>query len=224
MTATDSKFIYSFVEPAASEPKVTLLLLHGTGGDEEDLIPLGRHLFPGAALLSPRGRVLEHGMPRFFRRLAEGVFDRRDLKLQTDELAGFIAAAAQKYALDAREIVAVGYSNGANIAASLLLSHSRALAGAVLFRPMVPFEPEQVPDLNGVPILIVAARRDQIVAPQQTSELARIFTNAGARVTTHWHAGGHELGPGDVEAAKDWLFENFGKAKAQFTTKGAELQ
>jgi predicted esterase len=184
-----------------------LLLLHGTGGDEEDLIPVGEQLLPGAALLSPRGRVLENGMPRFFRRLAEGVFDLDDLKLQTDGLAQFAVNASHKYGLDDRKMIAVGYSNGANIAASLLLTHPHLLAGAILFRPMVPFRPQVVPNLKDVPVLLAAARRDQIVPPQHTSELAEILTSAGARVSTHWHPGGHELGLDDIAAAKEWLSE-----------------
>ena len=209
MTAADSSFIHRFIAPAAADPKVTLLLLHGTGANEEDLIPLGRELLPGAALLSPRGRVLEHGMPRFFRRLEEGVFDLEDLKLQTDSLAEFVVSASQKYKVSDYQIVAVGYSNGANIAGSLLLTHPHLLAGAVLFRPMIPFRPRTPPDLKDIPILLAAARRDQIVPSEQTSELARIFTIAGARVTTHWHPGGHELGTDDVAAAKRWLFEHY---------------
>jgi predicted esterase len=202
---SDFGFIHRFVAPAPGGPKTTLLLLHGTGADEQDLIPLGEELLPGAALLSPRGRVLEHGMPRFFRRLAEGVFDFEDLKLQTDALARFIDSAARKYGLAGDKIIAVGYSNGANIAASVLLTHPKILAGAVLFRPMVPFRPQVHPDLKDVPILLAAARRDQIVPPEQTSQLAEIFTSAAARVTIHWHPGGHELGADDVAAAKAWL-------------------
>jgi predicted esterase len=207
VTATESDFgfIHRFVAPAPAGPKTTLLLLHGTGADEQDLIPLGEELLPGAPLLSPRGRVLEHGMPRFFRRLAEGVFDFEDLKLQTDALARFIDSAARKYGLAGNKIIAVGYSNGANIAASVLLTHPKLLAGAVLFRPMVPFRPQVHPDLKGIPILLAAARRDQIVPPEQTSELERVFATAGARVTIHWHPGGHELGADDVAAAKAWL-------------------
>jgi predicted esterase len=205
MIAAESSFIHRFVPAAESGPKITLLLLHGTGGDEDDLVPLGQQLVPGAALLSPRGRVLEQGMPRFFRRLAEGVFDLDDLKLQTDALAKFVADASHKYGLDHNKTIALGYSNGANIAASLLLTHPHLLSGAVLFRPMVPFRPNPVPNLKDVPVLLAAARRDQIVPPQQTSELSQIFTSAGARVTTHGHPGGHELGADDVAAAKDWL-------------------
>jgi predicted esterase len=207
MIAAESSFIHRFVAADPSGPKITLLLFHGTGGDEEDLIPLGHQLLPGAALLSPRGRVLEHGMPRFFRRLAEGVFDQEDLKLQTDALAKFVAGSTQKYGLDHHKMIAVGYSNGANIAASLLLSHPQLLSGAVLFRPMVPFRPQVAPNLHEVPVLLAAARHDQIVNPKLTSELAGILSSGGARVTTHWHPGGHELGADDVAAAKAWLLE-----------------
>jgi predicted esterase len=205
VTAAESAFIHRFVPPSPSGPKTTLLLLHGTGGDEQDLIPLGQQLLPGAALLSPRGRVLEHGMPRFFRRLAEGVFDLDDLKLQTEALAQFVTNASQKYGLADNKLIAIGYSNGANIAASLLLTHPQLLSGAVLFRPMVPFRPGLAPDLKGIPVLLAAATRDQIIRPQETSELSQILTTAGARVSIHWHPGGHELGSDDVAAAKEWL-------------------
>jgi len=205
MTATESAFVHRFVPGAPSGPKTTLLLLHGTGGDEQDLIPLGRQLLPGAALLSPRGRVLEHGMPRFFRRIAEGVFDLDDLKQQTDALARFIHSASQNYGVADNRLIAIGYSNGANIAASLLLTHPQLLSGAVLFRPMVPFRPQPAPDLKDVPVLLGAAKHDQMVPPQQTSELSQILAAAGARVTVHWHPGGHELGTDDIAAATEWL-------------------
>jgi predicted esterase len=211
MIAAESSFIHRFVAPEPSGPKITLLLLHGTGGDEEDLIPLGRQLLPGAALLSPRGRVLEYGMPRFFRRLAAGVFDLSDLKVQTEELGKFVASGSRKYGLDQRPIIAVGYSNGANMAASVLLTYPDLLAGAVLFRPMVPFEPQMAPAFKDVPVLLAAARNDQIVNPKETARLARILAVAGARVTTHWHPGGHELGPDDIAAAKDWMSKYFVK-------------
>jgi len=206
MTNTDQlAFIHRFVPASSPSPGVTLLLLHGTGGNEQDLLTLGQELLPGAALLSPRGRILENGMPRFFRRLAEGVFDLADLKLQTDELARFVRAASEKYQLQASKIVAVGYSNGANIAASVMLTYPDVLAGAVLFRPMVPFTPSAPPDLRNVPVLLGAGRRDAIVVPEQTLALAEILKTAGARVSLHWHEGGHELGRDDITAAKDWM-------------------
>jgi predicted esterase len=204
-TGAQFEFVHRFEPPKPSGPKVTLLLLHGTGGDEDDLIPLGEQLLPGAALLSPRGRVLEHGMPRFFRRLAEGIFDVADLKMQTDALAQFVSSASREYGLEDNQIIAIGYSNGANIAASLLLMHPSLLSGAILFRPMVPFRPQVPPDLRDVPVLLAAATRDQIVRPELTSELSAILAAAGARVTTHWHPGGHELGSDDVADAKEWL-------------------
>jgi predicted esterase len=198
-------FLHRFVPASPSNPGVTLLLLHGTGGNEQDLLTLGQELLPGAALLSPRGRILENGMPRFFRRLAEGVFDLDDLKLQTDELARFVGAAASKYGFNAAKIIAVGYSNGANIAASVMLSHPGILGGAILFRPMVPFTPAVSPDLQNVPVLLAAGRRDPIVVPEQTLALGEILKTAGARVSLHWHEGGHELGRDDITAAKDWI-------------------
>lgn len=199
------EFIHRFIPASFPNAGVTLLLLHGTGGNEQDLLTLGQELLPGAALLSPRGKILENGMPRFFRRLAEGVFDLEDLKLQTDELARFVRAASDKYGLEAGKIVAVGYSNGANIAASVMLTYPDVLAGAVLFRPMVPFAPSAPPGLRNVPVLLGAGRRDAIVVPEQTLALAEILKTAGARVSLHWHEGGHELGRDDIAAAKDWL-------------------
>ena len=151
--------------------------MHGTGGDENDLIPLGKTLAPSAALLSPRGKVLENGMPRFFRRLALGVFDEQDLKARTHELASFIEEASASYDLDAAKILAAGYSNGANIASSLLLLHPGLLKGAVLFHPMVPFIPEVLPDLSTLPLFIGAARHDEIVPPEQTERLATLLQN-----------------------------------------------
>jgi phospholipase/carboxylesterase/glyoxalase family protein len=203
-------FVHRFVPASPGGPAATLLLLHGTGGDEDDMIPLGRELLPGAALLSPRGRVLEHGMPRFFRRLSMGVFDLEDLKVQTDALEHFVGAASRNYGFEKNQIIAVGYSNGANIAASELLMHPKLLSRAILFRPMIPFRPGQdldttTPELKDKPVLVAAARHDQIVPTEQTVELSAILTAAGARVTTHWHPGGHELGSDDVAAAKEWL-------------------
>jgi predicted esterase len=198
-------FIHRFVPSSSPDLGVTLLLLHGTGGNEQDLLTLGQELLPGAALLSPRGRILENGMPRFFRRVAEGAFDLEDLKLQTEALAGFVGAASDKYGLPIGKIVAVGYSNGANIAASVMLTYPNVLAGAVLFRPMPPFVPSISPELRNVPVLLAAGRRDPIVVPEQTLALGDILKTAGARVSLHWHEGGHELGRDDITAAKDWI-------------------
>ena len=188
---------------------LTLLLLHGTGGDENDLLPLGPALAPGASLLSPRGAVLENGMARFFRRLAEGVFDVPDLLRRTDDLAGFVAAAAKRYEFDLARVVAVGFSNGANIAASLLLRRPETLAGAALLRPMVPFEADALPDLAGRPVLIGAGRADEIVAPIHPETLGATLARAGADVTLVWNEGGHGLGPHDFVAVRDWVARAF---------------
>jgi predicted esterase len=202
---TEKAFVHEFIPAEAGEPPVTLLLLHGTGGDERDLLGLGRMLAPGAALLSPRGKVLEHGMPRFFRRLAEGVFDLDDLRARTHELADFVADAAGRYDFDPRRVLAVGFSNGANIAASMLLLRPETLAGAVLFRAMVPFEPDAPPDLTNVPVFIAASTNDPIVPKAQSERLAAILEGAGAPVTLHWEPAGHGLTQGDLAAAQQWF-------------------
>jgi predicted esterase/catechol 2,3-dioxygenase-like lactoylglutathione lyase family enzyme len=202
-------FVHRYIPPAAGAELAggtTLLLLHGTGGDEEDLIPLGRALLPGAGLLSPRGNVLERGAPRFFRRLAEGVFDQEDLARRTEELATFIEAAAKTYELDRDGMVAVGFSNGANIAASLLLRRPGLVRGAVLLSPMVPFEPDVPPDLTGTSVFIGAGRADPIAPPAQTEHLAVLFRRAGAAVTVDWQPGGHAVTDSEVAAARQWLW------------------
>ena len=185
---------------------MVLLLLHGTGGNEEDLLPIGEALWPGAALLSPRGNVMENGMPRFFRRLSEGVFDEEDLKFRAGELAEFVARAAERYGFQGKSVVAVGYSNGANIASGTMLLHPRVLAGAILLRPMVPLKMvEAAPDLRGVPVMLGAGKRDPVVPREQIGALTRLLEGAGAKVFVHWHAGGHELGQDDLAAAEEWL-------------------
>ncbi len=205
----DLSFVHRF-EPgdgADTASGVTLLLLHATGGDENDLLPLGREISPGAALLSPRGKTLEHGAPRFFRRLAEGVFDHEDLLMRTHELAGFVEAATERYGLDPAKLVAAGYSNGANIAASLTLLHPGLLRAAVLFRPMAPFEPEATPDLAGMPVFIAAGHRDQMIPPDNTERLSEILREAGADVDLRWRDIGHTLTYEEVTEAKEWLAE-----------------
>lgn len=209
-----SGFVHRFV-PAERENAPIALLLHGTGGNEDDLLPLGQRLLPGAALLSPRGKVLENGMPRFFRRFAEGVFDVEDLKRRTDELAAFIDSARGQYGLSDRKLVAVGYSNGANVAASLILSHPGYVSAAVLFRAMVPFRPDAPPDLSGVSVLLAAGRSDPIVPSAFARELVGILEAGGAQVAVHWHEGGHELGEDDVEAARLWLARSGGAISAR---------
>jgi phospholipase/carboxylesterase/glyoxalase family protein len=208
MSTQDLGFVHRFV-PAQNGDRRTLLLLHGTGGTEDDLLDIGRVLLPTAALLSPRGKVLENGMPRFFRRLQEGVFDIEDLKTRTHELSDFIAAASAAYDLDAQKIVAVGYSNGANIAGSTLLLRPGVLRGAVLLRPMVPLVPEQSPDLSSTHVWMGAGRRDPIVPPENTQRLAQMLQTYGAEVSLRWHAGGHELARDEMEDAATWLGQNF---------------
>ena len=195
-------FIHEFIPGTSNR---TLLLLHGTGGNERDLIALGRDLDPNAALLSPRGKVLENGMPRFFRRLAEGVFDLEDLKNRTNELADFVRAAAQHYGFASNNLVAVGYSNGANIAASMLLLRPEILSSAILFRAMVPLIPERQPNLSRIRLWIGAGTNDPIVPTSETKRLAELLRSAGADVTIRYFQAGHELTMADVESARDWL-------------------
>jgi len=190
----------------------TLLLLHGTGGNERDLIPLGRELDPNAALLSPRGKVLENGMPRFFRRLAEGVFDLEDLKYRTNELADFVSAAAQHYGFATHQLVAVGYSNGANIAASMLLLRPEILGAAILFRAMVPLVPDKLPQLSSVHVWIGAGDQDPIIPPSEVQRLVELLRRAGTNVTIRFFNAGHGLTNDDVVTARDWLDRVVGEA------------
>ena len=191
--------------PATQPNLAPLLLLHGTGGDENDLIPLGEQLSPGAALLSPRGKVLENGMPRFFRRLAEGMFDLDDLRLRTQELADFIAQARNIYGLAAP--IAVGFSNGANIAASLMLSQPGVLRGAVLLRAMLPFEPEPLPDLSGKPVLLLSGSTDRMIPAAASKRLAEVLQAAGASLVYKTVPTGHNLTQSDFMMAAQWLKE-----------------
>ena len=201
-------FIHRYIPPAAEGELAggtTLVLLHGTGGDEDDLLPLGRALLPGAGMISPRGKVLERGAPRFFRRLAEGVFDQEDLAHRTGELGDFIESAVKTYELESDGVVAVGFSNGANIAASLLLRRPGLLRGAVLLSPMMPFEPEHVPDLKGTSVFIGAGRADPIIPAATAERLAEFLRHAGADVTLHWEPGGHAITQREVDAARQWI-------------------
>lgn len=202
---SDLDFTHRFVPATAGRSKRTLLLLHGTGGNEDDLIPLGRELDPTAALLSPRGKVLENGMPRFFRRLAEGVFDEEDLVRRARELAEFIRAAAERYEFDLQQLVAVGYSNGANVAAAVLLLRPEVLRVAILFRAMVPLEPSPLPDLSDKRVFISSGQHDPIVPAENVRRLAAMLQAAGAEVSLRFESAGHGLASGDVEAAKNWL-------------------
>jgi predicted esterase len=197
-------FIHEFVPGNSSR---TLLLLHGTGGNERDLIALGHELDPNAALLSPRGKTMENGMSRFFRRLAEGVFDLEDLKYRANELADFVAAAAQQYGFASDNLVAVGYSNGANIAAAMLLLRPQIIYRAILFRAMVPLIPDTLPDLSLLRVWIGAGDQDPIVPASETKRLAELFRRAGADVAIHFAKAGHALTNRDLEAAQHWLRE-----------------
>jgi phospholipase/carboxylesterase len=199
---TDLGFIHRYV-PATRPGLPPLLLLHGTGGDENDLVPLGARLLPGAALLSPRGKVLESGMPRFFRRMAEGVFDVEDIKTRAAELAQFIHDAQKAYDLDAP--IAVGFSNGANIAAALLLLDPDVLRGAVLIRAMLPFEPNAPTVLKDKPILMLSGARDPIMPPAAVERLAAALSAGDAAFTRKVLPAGHNLTPEDVAIAAKWL-------------------
>ena len=207
MSGEDLGFVHVYT-PSTNTGAPTLLLLHGTGGDERDLLPLGG-LLPGANLLSPRGQVLERGMPRFFRRLAEGVFDVEDVKRRANELADFVGAAAAHYGFDPARVYALGFSNGANIASAVMLARPGVLQGGVLLRAMVPFEPDSAPEstppLRGTRVLISNGEQDPIVSAAETDRLARLLQRHGAEVQVHWQPTGHQLMPGDFATAKTWL-------------------
>jgi predicted esterase len=197
--------VYESPGAASGTPPFTLLLLHGTGGNEHDLLPLGRTLAPHAGRLSPRGQVLEHGNARFFRRLSEGVFDLEDLQKRTHALADFVAAAAGAYGFDPKRVVAAGFSNGANVAASLLLLRPETLAGAILFRAMVPIVPDRLPALAATPVLLSNGTRDPMVTTEETGRLCALLQRAGADVTLAWQSSGHDLTSGDLTNAAAWL-------------------
>lgn len=186
-----------------------LLLLHGTGGTEQDLLPLAGIISPQSSVLSLRGSVLENGMPRFFRRLAEGVFDEEDLILRTEEMHSFLGEAADNYGFDRSNIVAIGYSNGANIAGSLLFHYGPALRGAILHHPMVPRRGIELPKLNGLPVFIGVGTNDPLCSPQETEELERLLAGAGANVTVQWESSGHQLTKGEIDAASAWYQHHF---------------
>jgi len=195
-------FIYRFIPGAGDR---TLLLLHGTGGNENDLLPLGRAIDPDASLLSPRGKVLENGAPRFFRRLAEGIFDEKDVVARANELANFVSAAAKKHAFDEKTLVAIGYSNGANIASAMILLGLLKFRGAILSRPMVPLSHPPDISLESCTVLICGGHFDPIARPEQVNALAELLRDRKAEVEVRMQESGHELTDADVEAARDWL-------------------
>ncbi|HWL06395.1 MAG TPA: alpha/beta hydrolase [Xanthobacteraceae bacterium] len=204
--SADLGFIHRFLPGAAGH--APLLLLHGTGGNEDDLIPLARRISPGSALLSPRGKVLEMGMPRYFRRRSEGVFDLDDMMERTDELADFVLRAQDAYGIG--RPVAMGFSNGANIAYSLLFRHPELLAGAILFRAVLPFEPETLPALD-IPVLLTLGSDDPMISPQQAARLGAALTRTGARLTERTLPAGHGLTPDDIALAETWMKERSGE-------------
>jgi Predicted esterase len=196
-------FIHRFIP--GTDRERTLLLLHGTGGNENDLLPLGRAIDPGAALLSPRGRVLENGSPRFFRRLAEGVFDEEDVVARAHELAEFVQYAIKTYSIDEHGLVAVGYSNGANIASAMLLLGVAKFRGAVLFRPMVPLSSPPILPLTETRVLLCGGDFDPIATAEQVNALAQLLRRRDAEVEVQMSQSGHELTQGDVATAREWL-------------------
>ena len=204
-------FIHRFISATSKTKKsnLTLLLLHGTGGTEDDLIPLGNELAPNASILSVRGKVLENGLPRYFRRLQEGVFDLEDLKIRTNELADFILRSSSIYDFDLKRLVAVGYSNGANMGASLLLRRPEVLAGAILFRAMVPFVPDVVPNLSKKSIILLEGKADPIVSKLEAENLLQLFNKTHSDVRILWQDSGHNLTQQDIDSAKEWLELNF---------------
>ena len=177
-----------------------LFVFHGTGGDEHQLLDVARETVPDAAIISPRGDVSEHGAARFFRRTGEGVYDMDDLARATTKMSGFLAAHIQD--TKPNQMFGLGYSNGANILASVVFAHPTLLNRAALMHPLIPFEPEVNGGLSGRQLLITAGRRDPICPPNLTARLDAYLRATGADVTLEWHEGGHELRPNEIEAAK----------------------
>ena len=221
---TELGFIHRFIPPnkvrgsrtrehvtKGKQEFTTLLLLPGTGGSEEDMLPLGQQIDREAAILSPRGKVLENGMPRFFRRYSEGVFDLEDLKFRTYELADFVEQASRIYRFNLQHVIAVGYSNGANIAASELLLRPELIFAAILFRAMVPIVPETLPDLTNKYIFMSSGLYDPIVPKQEAERLFGLFKKAGAKVSLNWQNSGHELTMKEVQKAEEWLHSDIVK-------------
>lgn len=201
--------MHHIYQQGLNSKKPTLLLLHGTGGNETSLLPIGPKIDSEASILSLRGNVLENGMPRFFRRLSEGVFDEEDLILRTKELSEFLDVMAKQYSFDRGNIVAIGYSNGANIAASLLFHYANTLRGAILHHPMVPLRGIQLPNLDRTPVFIAAGTNDPICSAEESKELQKLLEDAAAHVTIHWEENEHRLTEGEVQAASTWYRKAF---------------
>ncbi|HMI48824.1 MAG TPA: alpha/beta hydrolase [Gemmatimonadaceae bacterium] len=201
----DLGFIHRFVPAEDSASGDTIVVLHGTGGDENDLIGIGQAIAPGAALVSPRGNVLENGAPRFFKRLAEGKFDPKEVRSRAEELARFIRAAVVTYRLDAARVFALGYSNGANVASTVMFVEPGILQGAILFRPMLVYEPSERNDLTGSAVFISAGRMDPIVPADSVERLVELFESAHAEVSLKWQLAAHSLVPSEVREAAEWF-------------------
>jgi predicted esterase len=201
----DFGFIHRFVPAEHNATGDTLVVLHGTGGDENDLIGIGQAIAPGAAIVSPRGNVLENGAPRFFKRLAEGVFDPKEVRSRAEELARFIRAAVVTYRLDPARVFALGYSNGANIASTIMFVEPEILRGAILFRPMLVYEPSEMNDLTGSAVFISSGRMDPIVPAESVERLVELFDEAHAEVTLKWQLAAHSLVPSEVHEAAEWF-------------------
>ena len=201
------KYIYK----ASGNPEAyTLLLLHGTGGDEHDLLGMGERFGADLNLLSLRGNVSEHGMPRFFKRLGMGIFDEQDLSFRADELMDFLESLAFKEGFDSTKVVALGYSNGANIAGAILLKYPDALAGAILFRPMPPFKslPEATTTINP-PVFMSSGSQDQTVDPNNTNLYVAALNKAGFKVNDVIVPAGHNLTNSDIDLAVAWFKNSF---------------
>ncbi|HEV7838550.1 MAG TPA: alpha/beta hydrolase [Gemmatimonadaceae bacterium] len=200
----DLGFTHRFI-PGQDSSAETLIVLHGTGGDENSLVGIAQAVAPGASIISPRGNVLENGAPRFFKRLAEGVFDQNEVRSRGQELARFIRAAIINYNLDPGRVFALGYSNGANAASTVMLVDPGALQGAILLRPMHVYESPSVPDLTGTSVLISAGRMDPIVPTESVERLRDTLESGGATVTLNWQLVGHNLVPSEMREAAEWL-------------------
>ena len=211
MTSTLNTFGYKhkYLPSNSGDDSLTLLLLHGTGGNEDDLISFGQRLAPTANILSPRGNVLENGMPRFFRRISDGVLDFKDLKIRTAELVEFLEKASMAYKFDRRKVIAFGYSNGANMAESLLWNYPRLLAGAILIRPMMAIKSQAVPDLSNVPVFISGGRYDMINPPGDIERVAEILGAAGASIKLAIQDAGHEMTREELSQIAEWWKKQF---------------